>query len=48
MVKNYLDAFSDSKHSNCSDDEKLMVGTILVDYLHPMLDDPYVFESNLY
>ena len=25
-----------------------MIGTILFDYLHPMLDDPYLFESTFY
>lgn len=27
-----------------SDDEKLMIGSILFEYLAPLLDDPYVLE----
>lgn len=38
-------AFSDSKHKNCSDDEKYLVGTVLLDLLSPLLNDPCVFEG---
>lgn len=38
-------AFSDSKHKNCSEDEKYLVGTVILDLLSPLLNDPYVFEG---
>lgn len=31
-----------------SEDEKFLVGTVLLDYLQPMLEDPYVFEKHFF
>ena len=46
LVLKFVNEFSDPKHSGVSDDEKLMVGTVILDYLQQMLDDPYVFEKH--
>jgi len=44
-VKNYILAFSDSKFSKVSEDEKLFVGGILLEYLFPLMEEPFIFES---
>ena len=46
-LKNYIMAFNDSKHAKVSEDEKLFVGNILLEYLLPLMDEPYVFESQI-
>lgn len=42
----YLNVFSDPKFSSVTDDEKFMVGTVFLDYLHSMMDEPYIFETH--
>ena len=46
-VKNYIIAFSDSKFNKVSEDEKLFVGGILLEYLLPMMEEPFIFESQI-
>lgn len=47
-LKNYMMQFNDPKHTQVSEDEKYLVGTVILDYLAPLLDDPYIFETQLY
>jgi hypothetical protein len=44
-LKNYMMQFNDAKHTQVSEDEKYLVGTVILDYLAPLLDDPYIFET---
>ena len=46
LMQKFVYEFSDQKHQGVSDDEKLLVGTVILDYLQQMLDDPYVFETH--
>ena len=48
MLRQHVNVFHDPKFNQVSDDEKLMVATVLLDYLQPMLDDPYVFEVHFF
>ena len=48
MIDNYLNAFSTGNpSSHPSDDEQFLIGTVLLDYFIPMLEDSYVLESLL-
>lgn len=47
-LRNYVTQFTDPKHSAVSDDEKFLVGTVLLDYLQPMLEDPFIFEAHFF
>ena len=45
-LKAYLLVYLDyTKHSQMSEAEKLLVGSVILEYLTPLLDDPFIFES---
>ena len=45
--KNYVMASKDPKHLSLSETEKIMVGSVLLEYLMPLIDDPFVFEAQI-
>lgn len=38
--------FHDPKHTQVTNDEKYMVGITMLEYLTPLLSDPYIIEGN--
>jgi hypothetical protein len=46
-LKNYALAYHDSKFSKLSEDERVFVGSVIVQYLIPLMEEPYVLELQI-
>ena len=44
MLRDYTMQYRDPKHIRLSSDEKVMIGSLILEYLEPMLDDSYLLE----
>ena len=43
-LRDYIMQYRDPKHNKLTEDEKLMIGSMIFEYLAPLLDDSYLLE----
>jgi len=45
-LKQLVTRFHDPKHNQVTDDEKYLVGITMLEYLTPLLSDPFILEGS--
>jgi|LakMenEpi03Aug12_release.lakeMendotaPanAssembly.Ray.scaffolds.fasta_scaffold122326_4 hypothetical protein len=47
QFKNYIAAFNAPEFKHVSQDERFLVGSVILEYLTPLLADDYVFKKQI-
>ena len=47
QFKNYIMAFNAPEYKHVSQDERFLVGSVILEYLTPLLADDYVFKNQI-
>jgi hypothetical protein len=47
QFKNYIAAFNTPEFKHVSQDERFLVGSVILEYLTPLLADDYVFKKQI-